>query len=152
MSFQLIYTSAEHLLDSSVSGYGTVARSEALSKTLRARLSAISVYREPRPAAAPQGPQFSYHLIDHAGTTSRQELITAAEAALLPTIWSCPRRKSGSFLRVNCGPLLRASCSHCNIADSGAAAGKVRPHSSKENRSFLLPICRMPLPSPPGNA
>ena len=79
MSFQLIYTSAEHLLDSSVSGYGTVARSEALSKTLRARLSAISVYREPRPAPAPQGPQFSYHLIDHAGTT--WHVLTCAQPA-----------------------------------------------------------------------
>ena len=79
MSFQLIYTSAEHLLDSSVSGYGTVARSEALSKTLRARLSAISVYRESRPAATPQGPQFSYHLIDHAGTT--WHVLTCAQPA-----------------------------------------------------------------------
>ncbi len=79
MSFQLIYTSAEHLLDSSVSGYGTVARSESLPKALHARLSAMSVYRESHHKTAPQGPQFSYRLIDHTGTT--WHVLTCAQPA-----------------------------------------------------------------------
>lgn len=66
MSFQLIYTSSFRLLDSSESGYGIVARSEKLPKALCAKLSALSIYREPRGGCAQQGPQFSYHILDHA--------------------------------------------------------------------------------------
>lgn len=69
MSYQLIYTSSQHLLDSHAAGYGIVARSERLPKALCARLSILSVYREPRGGYAGTGPQFSYHIIDHAGTS-----------------------------------------------------------------------------------
>lgn len=67
MSFQLIHTSSLHLLDSQVSGYGTVARSEKLPRALCNKLTALSIYREPRMRPATVGPQFSYHIIDHAG-------------------------------------------------------------------------------------
>lgn len=69
MSYQLIYTSAPHLLDSNAAGYGTVARSEKLPKSLCRRLCTLSVFREPSGGSVFAGPQFSYHLIDHAGTT-----------------------------------------------------------------------------------
>lgn len=67
MSYQLIYTSALQLLDSHAAGYGIVARSEKLPKALCARLSALSVYRDPRGGSVTTGPQFSYHILDHAG-------------------------------------------------------------------------------------
>lgn len=67
MSYQLIYTSSHHLLDSHAAGYGIVARSEKLPKALCTRLSALSVFREPRGGNTTTGPQFSYHIIDHAG-------------------------------------------------------------------------------------
>lgn len=67
MSLQLIHTSAPNLLDSASAGYGTVARSEKLSKALCARLTALSVLREPRGGSGITGPQFSYNIIDHAG-------------------------------------------------------------------------------------
>ena len=67
MSFQLIHTSSLHLLDSQASGYGTVARSEKLPRALCNKLTALSIYREPRMRPATVGPQFSYHIIDHAG-------------------------------------------------------------------------------------
>lgn len=67
MPLQLIHTSAPHLLDSTSAGYGTVARSEALSKALCTRLTALSIMREPKGKAATTGPQFSYSVIDHAG-------------------------------------------------------------------------------------
>lgn len=69
MSYQLIYTSSHRLLESNAAGYGIVARSEMLPKALCARLSMLSVYREPRGGNAISGPQFSYHIIDHAGTS-----------------------------------------------------------------------------------
>lgn len=67
MSYQLIYTSSLQLLDSNTAGYGIVARSEKLPRALCTRLSALSVYREPRGGAGITGPQFSYHIVDHAG-------------------------------------------------------------------------------------
>ena len=67
MSYQLIHTSSLHLLDSHTSGYGTVARSQMLPRALCNKLTDLSVYREPRMRAATVGPQFSYHIIDHAG-------------------------------------------------------------------------------------
>lgn len=67
MSFQLIHTSALNLLDGQASGYGTVARTEAMPAALCNKLGALSVFREPRGGAATTGPQFSYHIIDHAG-------------------------------------------------------------------------------------
>lgn len=69
MSYQLIYTSSQRLLESNAAGYGIVARSERLPKALCARLSMLSVYREPRGGNPGAGPQFSYHIIDHAGTS-----------------------------------------------------------------------------------
>lgn len=69
MPLQLIHTSALELLDSSSSGYGTVARSEKLSKALIQKLSALSVLKEPREGLLLTGPQFSYHIITHAGTS-----------------------------------------------------------------------------------
>ncbi len=67
MSYQLIHTSAPRLMDSTSAGYGTVAMSEHLPHVLRSKLGALSVFREPRGGAATTGPQFSYHIIDHAG-------------------------------------------------------------------------------------
>ena len=67
MSYQLIHTSAPRLMDSTSAGYGTVAMSEHLPHALRSKLGALSVFREPRGGAATTGPQFSYHILDHAG-------------------------------------------------------------------------------------
>lgn len=63
MSLQLIYTSAEQLLDSSASGYGIVARSEELPAPLCHKLTEISRWRE----GAPGEEQFSYHVLQHNG-------------------------------------------------------------------------------------
>lgn len=68
MSYQLIYTSSPNLLDSNTAGYGIVARSEKLPKALCTRISALSVLREPRGGCGITGPQFSYHIVDHAGS------------------------------------------------------------------------------------
>lgn len=68
MALQFIYTSSLKLLDSDASGYGIVARSEKLPRGLCTRLCAISVYREPRAGIGPTGPQYSYHILDYAGT------------------------------------------------------------------------------------
>ena len=67
MPLQLIHTSAPHLLDSNSAGYGTVARSEKLPRTLCAQLTALSIMREPKGGAATTGPQYSYTIIEHAG-------------------------------------------------------------------------------------
>lgn len=67
MSFQLVHTSYPHLLDSSASGYGTVARSEKLPPALGARLTALSTCREPRGGYCSRGAQFSYRIVEHAG-------------------------------------------------------------------------------------
>ena len=69
MPYQFVHTSAIHLLDTQSSGYGTVARSEALPRAICNKLSALSVFREPAKQTATIGPQFSYHIIDHAGET-----------------------------------------------------------------------------------
>ncbi len=79
MALQLIYTSSLQLLDSDASGYGVVARSEKLSRALCTRLSAISAYREPRAGACSTGPQYSYRIIDHAGTA--WHVLTCAQSA-----------------------------------------------------------------------
>lgn len=68
MSYQLIYTSSHHLLDSNSAGYGIVARSEKLPKALCNRISALSVFREPRDGQVTTGSQFSYHVLNHAGS------------------------------------------------------------------------------------
>lgn len=68
MSFQLIHTSYPHLLDSTASGYGTVARSEDIPPLLVSRLNAISIMREPNGGACTTGPQFSYRIINTGST------------------------------------------------------------------------------------
>lgn len=79
MALQFIYTSSPRLLDSDGSGYGVVARSEKLSRALCTRLSSVSVYREPRVGACSTGPQYSYRIIDHAG--SAWHVLTCAQSA-----------------------------------------------------------------------
>ncbi len=67
MSYQLIYTSAPHLLDPSLSGYGVVARSEKLPRALEKKLLKISGVKEENKLIS--GPQLSYHILDCAGAT-----------------------------------------------------------------------------------
>lgn len=67
MSFQLIYTSAAHLLDSEASGYGVVARSQSLPRALLNKLIELSEYKEPADAGI-IGPQYSYRALDCSGT------------------------------------------------------------------------------------
>jgi len=67
MSFQLIYTSAAHLLDSDASGYGIVARSPSLPRNLLNKLIELSEYKEPADAGI-VGPQYSYRALDCSGT------------------------------------------------------------------------------------
>lgn len=68
MSFQLIYTSSQRLLDSSESGYGTVARSEKLPRAILQRLSPLNIFREPRGGHKISGAQFSYQILEYAGS------------------------------------------------------------------------------------
>lgn len=67
MPLQLIHTSAPHLLDSNAAGYGTVARSENMPRTLCAQLTALSILRDPRGGRATSGPQYSYTMLSNAG-------------------------------------------------------------------------------------
>ncbi len=67
MSYQLIYTSAPQLLDPSLSGYGVVARSEHMPRSLEKKLEKISGFKED--AKLISGAQFSYHILDCAGAT-----------------------------------------------------------------------------------
>lgn len=62
MPFQLIHTSSPHLLDSAVSGYGTVARSVDMPAALYTQLPALSVLKE-----SFHGPQFSYRILTACG-------------------------------------------------------------------------------------
>lgn len=66
MPLQLIHTSAEHLLDRDGSGYGTVARSERLSRILCDKLTALSAYREE--AEGMDGPQYAYRVLVDRGS------------------------------------------------------------------------------------
>lgn len=66
MPLQLIHTSAEHLLDRDGSGYGTVARSERLSRILCDKLTALSAYREE--AEGMDGPQYAYRVLADRGS------------------------------------------------------------------------------------
>lgn len=79
MPLQLIHTSAPHLLDSATAGYGTVARSEKLPRALCARLTALSILRDPRGGSATAGPQYSYNIITHAGNS--WHVLTCAQNA-----------------------------------------------------------------------
>lgn len=66
MAFQLIYTSAARLLDSPLSGYGIVARSEGLPGGLARRLVELSVFKTPADQGI-VGPQCSYRVEEYAG-------------------------------------------------------------------------------------
>ena len=61
MPYQLIYTSAAQLLDSPLSGYGVVARSENMPAALVRTLIELSEYKEPADQGI-LGPQFSYRV------------------------------------------------------------------------------------------
>lgn len=61
MPYQLIYTSAARLLDSPLSGYGVVARSEKMPAALVSKLIELSEYKEPANQGI-EGPQFSYQV------------------------------------------------------------------------------------------
>lgn len=61
MPYQLIYTSAAQLLDSPLSGYGVVARSEGMPAALVRALVELSEYKEPAEQGI-LGPQFSYRV------------------------------------------------------------------------------------------
>ena len=63
MPYQLIYTSAARLLDSPLSGYGVVARSEPMPTSLVRTLIEMSEYKEPADQGI-HGPQFSYHVVE----------------------------------------------------------------------------------------
>lgn len=63
MSLQLIYTSADQLLDTAGSGYGIVARSEELSPALCRKLCDISRWRE----SPGKEEQYSYHILQNNG-------------------------------------------------------------------------------------
>lgn len=67
MSYQLIYTSAAHLLDSGGSGYGVVACSGSLPRALSRKLIELSEYKEPAEQGI-TGPQYSYRVLDCSGT------------------------------------------------------------------------------------
>ena len=61
MPYQLIYTSAAKLLDSPLSGYGVVARSETMPAALVRLLIELSEFKEPAEQGI-CGPQFSYRV------------------------------------------------------------------------------------------
>lgn len=62
MSYQLIHTSSPHLLDSGVSGYGTVARTEDMPVALYRQLAGISVLKN-----STEQLQFSYRILSACG-------------------------------------------------------------------------------------
>ncbi len=66
MSLQLVYTSAERLLEPGMSGYGVVARSEKMSLPLAKKIARLSNFKDFQRIA---GPQYSYRIIDCAGQT-----------------------------------------------------------------------------------
>lgn len=66
MSLQLVYTSALHLIDSSLSGYGTVARSESIPRLMRRKLMEMSRLREDSKRGI-LGPQYSYRTLEYGG-------------------------------------------------------------------------------------
>lgn len=66
MSLQLVYTSAERLLDPGMSGYGVVARSEKMPVPLAKKIAKLSNFKDFQQI---KGPQYSYHIIDCAGHT-----------------------------------------------------------------------------------
>lgn len=64
MALQLIYTSSAQLLDSSLSGYGTVARSEVMPREMRRKLAELSRYRSV-PGCRTDSVQCSYTTLTH---------------------------------------------------------------------------------------
>lgn len=78
MAFQLIYTSSAHLLDSPLSGYGVVARSEHIPPALVQELVELSAYKPPDDQAI-EGAQFSYTPLECAART--WHVLTSARPA-----------------------------------------------------------------------
>ena len=79
MSYQLVFTSAAHLLDAGAApGYGVVARTAGISKALADKLAAISGFRE-HGVSGIVGPQCSYRRLEHRGT--RYHVLTVAQSA-----------------------------------------------------------------------
>ncbi len=66
MSLQLVYTSAERLLDAGMTGYGVVARSEKMTTPLAKKIARLSNFKD---FQSVKGPQYSYRIIDCAGDT-----------------------------------------------------------------------------------
>lgn len=79
MSYQLVFTSAAHLLDAGAApGYGVVARTAGISKALADKLAAISGFRE-NGVSGITGPQCSYRRLEHRGTG--YHVLTVAQSA-----------------------------------------------------------------------
>lgn len=78
MALQLIYTSAERLLDSGQSGYGIVARSEVMPREMRRKLTELSRYRCP-PGSQPDAVQCSYTTLTH--SNSEYHVLTVSQRA-----------------------------------------------------------------------
>lgn len=78
MSYQLIHTSAPNLLDSALSGYGTVACTQGMPRILRRRVTALSNFREPDfPVVS--GAQYSYRILESGG--EQYHVLTCAQMA-----------------------------------------------------------------------
>lgn len=79
MSYQLVFTSAAHLLDAGAApGYGVVARTSGISRALADKLASISGFRE-HGVSGIIGPQCSYQRLEHRGT--RYHVLTVAQGA-----------------------------------------------------------------------
>lgn len=78
MALQLIHTSAEQLLDSSQSGYGTVARSEVMPREMRRKLTELSRYRTGS-CRGITGPQCSYTTLTYAN--AEYHVLTVSQPA-----------------------------------------------------------------------
>lgn len=78
MALQLIHTSAAQLLDSSQSGYGTVARSEVMPREMRRKLTELSRYRTGSCRGIP-GSQCSYTTLTYAN--SEYHVLTVSRPA-----------------------------------------------------------------------
>lgn len=78
MALQLIYTSAERLLDSGQSGYGVVARSEVMPREMQRKLTEISRYRSV-PASRADTVQCAYSTLTHGN--SEYHVLTVTQAA-----------------------------------------------------------------------
>lgn len=78
MALQLIYTSAEQLLDSSQPGYGVVARSEVMPREMCRKLAELSRYRSV-PGNRANAAQCSYTTLTHAH--AEYHVLTVSQSA-----------------------------------------------------------------------